>query len=200
MKRILLPLAVIVLLAMTVPAFAEWELGLGFTPAQNQSSTDPNALQGIMNFHVGYAWSILYVSWDAFAMPDYWVYNATTFIDPNTGWYYPGADVPGFLNMFDVGVRIVLKPFIFYAEAGPNILYLYGGQFYKDPLGGSGVGVNGRIGVGLKFGWWGVNLSGTQVFASWHDFTGAFDQLFRYGNSRYLTDGSMIGLNFALYF
>jgi hypothetical protein len=200
MKRILLPLAVVMLLALAVPAFAEWELGLGFTPAQNQSSTDPNALQGIVNFHVGYAWNILYFSWDSFAMPDYWVYNATSYVDPTTGWYYPGSNVPGFLNMFDVGVRLVLRPIIFYAELGPNVLYLYGGQFYRDPNGGSGVGVNGRIGAGVKFGWWGINLSGTQVFASWNDMRGAFDQLFNHGNSSYLTDGSMISLNFALYF
>ena len=102
--------------------------------------------------------------------------------------------------MFDVGIKLVLKPIIFYAEVGPNVLYLYGGQFYRDPLGGNGVGVNGRIGAGVKFGWWGINLSGTQVFASWNDMRGAFDQLFNHGNSSYLTDGSMISLNFALYF
>jgi hypothetical protein len=133
-------------------------------------------------------------------MPDYWVYNATTFIDPNTGWYYPGANVPGFLNLFDVGLRFVLKPIIGYVEIGTNRLYLYGGQIDRDPLGGSGVGVNLRGGIGVKFGWWGINLSGTQVFASWNDMRGAFDQWFKYGNTRYLTDGSMLGLNFAFYF
>ncbi len=200
MKKILLPLAAVMLLAMAVPAFAEWELGLGFTPSQNSNSTDPGAVNGILNFHIGYAWSILYFSWDAFAMPDYWVYNATSYIDPVSGYYYPGADLPGFLNMFDIGLRFVIRPVLLYAELGTNLLYIYGGEIYKDPQGNSGVGVNGRIGAGVKFGWWGVNLSGTQVFATWTDFRAALDQTFYHGNTKELTDGSVISLNFAIYF
>jgi hypothetical protein len=199
MKRILLPLAVIALLALSVPAFAEWELGLGFTPAQNQYATD-KPLEGVINFHVGYSWTILYLSWDAFAMPDYWVYQATSYVDPVSGWYYPGYYTPGFLNLMDVGVKFVIKPFIAYAEVGTNFLYLYGGKFYSDPNGGSGMGVNLRAGVGVKFGWWGINLSGTQVFASWNDMRGAFNQAFGHGDWSYIADGSMVGLNFALYF
>ena len=201
MKKLIVPLAVIALLALAVPAaFAEWELGVGFSPAQNQASTDPSAYDGILNFHVGYSWSILYFSWDAFAMPDYWVFNATTYIDPANGYYYPGFDVPGFLNLFDVGIKLVIKPIIGYAEIGTNLLYLYGGQIYKDPSGSLGVGINGRLGVGVKFGFWGVNISGTQVFASWTDLRAALDQAFHHGNTRELTDGSVLSLNFALYF
>ena len=79
MKRILLPLAAVLLLAMAVPAFADWELGMGWTPSRDIVDST------IVNFHVAYAWSILYFSWDAYAMPDYWVYNATTYTDPWTG-------------------------------------------------------------------------------------------------------------------
>jgi hypothetical protein len=201
MKKLMVPLAVIALMALAVPAaFAEWELGIGISPAQNQISTTPGAVDGILNFHVGYSWSILYASWDAFAMPSYWVYNATTYIDPVNGWYYPGIDVPGFLNLFDVGIKIVIKPVIAYAEIGTNLLYLYGGQIYKDPSGALGVGVNGRLGAGVKFGFWGVNISGTQVFATWNDLKSALDQAFHHGNTRDLTDGSVLSLNFSLYF
>ena len=105
--------------------------------------------------------------------------------------------MPGFLNTFDVGVRIILRPVVLYAELGPNLLYIYGGQIYK---GGEGVGVNGRIGAGVKFGFWGVNLSFTQVFATWTDFGAAFHQAIYNGNTSDLTAGSVLTLNFVLYF
>lgn len=200
MKKLLVPLAAILLLALAVPAFADWELGLGISPSQNSTSTDPGQVNSIINFHVAYAMSFLYFSWDAYAMPAYWVYNATTYIDPANGYIYPGADVPGFLNTFDVGVRFFLRPVIFYGELGTNLLYLYGGRIYKDPYGHPGVGVNARIGAGVRFGFWGVNLSGTQVFTTWSDMSGAFNQAFRTGNTSYLTDGSVLTLNFVLYF
>ena len=115
------------------------------------------------------------------------------------GWVYPGADVPGFLNIFDVGVRFILRPVVLYGEIGTNLLYLYGGQIYKDPN-GSGVGVNARIGAGVKFGFWGVNISGTQVFATWTDMRAAFNQAINHGNTADLTAGSVLTLNFVLYF
>src|SRR5208282_3375882 len=40
MKKLLLPLAAIMLLALAVPSFADWELGLGISPSQNSTSTD----------------------------------------------------------------------------------------------------------------------------------------------------------------
>ena len=187
MKKILLPLAAVLLLAMAVPAFAysprgEWELGLSWTPSRDSSNiADPNAVNSIIGFHVGYAWSILYASWDAYAMPDYWVWNMT-------GYY-----TPGFLNLFDVGVRLVLKPILAYAEVGPNYLYVYGGQSYGN------IGVNARAGVGVKFGWWGVNVSGTQVFANWSDLSGAFSDAW-HGNWSTLSDGNSASVNLAIYF
>jgi len=200
MKKLLLPLAAILLLALAVPAFADWELGMGITPAQNKTSTDPNAVDGIINFHVGYALWILYFAWDAYAMPDYWVYNATSYTDPTNGYFYPGSDVPGFLNTFDVGVRLYLRPILVYGTIGTNLLYEYGGTIYKDPNGNPGVGVNARLGAGVRFGFWGVNISGTQVFATWNDMRGAFDQAFHHNNLGALTDGSVLSLNVALYF
>jgi len=103
MKKLLVPLAVILFLALAVPSFADWELGMGITPAHNTDATTTQ-VDAIINFHVAYAYSILYFAWDAYAMPDYWVYNATTYTDPYSGTLYYGTYLPGFLNLFDVGV------------------------------------------------------------------------------------------------
>jgi hypothetical protein len=194
MKKLLLPLAAILLLALAVPAaFSEAELGIGLSPGQVANPPDPTNVDAIMNFHVGWNWTILYLSWDAYAMPDYWVYNNTTYVDPNSGYLVPGYYVPGFLNLFDIGVKIVLRPFIGYAEIGTNMLYLRGGQDYGK------VGVNFRLGAGLKFGFWGINLSGTQVFASSQDLSAAIRQA-EHGNWSYLTQGMVPTINFAIYF
>jgi len=194
MKKLLLPLAAILLLALAVPAaFSEAELGIGLTPGQVGGSTDPN-VNPILNFHVGWSWTILYLSWDAYAMPDYWVYNNTSYVDPVSGYFIPGYYVPGFLNLLDAGIRIVIRPFIGYAEIGTNMLYLRGGQTY------SGIGVNARLGFGVKFGFWGINLSGTQVFASMNDLKAAFNQGFKNGNWSGVTEGMVPTINFTLYF
>ena len=193
MKKLLVPLVVVALLALAVPAaFAEWELGIGLTPGQVGGNTDPNA-DPLLNFHVGYSWSILYASWDAYAMPDYWVLQNTTYVDPSSGYIVQGIPAPGFLNLFDVGLKIVLRPFIGYAEIGTNYLYVRGGLSYGK------VGVNFRLGAGVKFGFWGINLSGTQVFASLADLDGAFHQA-GHGDWSYLTGGMVPTLNFAIYF
>jgi hypothetical protein len=177
------PLAAAFFLAMAIPAFAEWELGLGWTPNQNANDiSNPSAVNSILSFHVGYAWHILYLSWDAYAMPDYWVSDMT-----GSSYY-----VPGFLNLFDVGARVVLRPVLAYVEAGANSLYIYGGQIYGD------VGVNARAGVGLKFGWWGFNVSGTQVFSGLTELSAAVQNA-AHGNWSTLTDGSLVSLNFAIY-
>jgi hypothetical protein len=194
MKKLLLPLAAILLLALAVPAaFSEAELGVGLSPGSVGGSTDPT-VDPILNFHVGWSWTILYLSWDSYAMPDYWVYNNTTYVDPNSGYTVQGVLAPGFLNLFDAGLKIVLRPFIVYAEVGTNMLYLRGGATYGK------FGVNARLGVGLKFGFWGVNLSGTQVFASTQDMTAAFHQGFSSGNWSDLTQGMVPTLNLTIYF
>jgi hypothetical protein len=194
MKKLLLPLAAILLLALAVPAaFSEAELGIGLTPGQVGGPPDPNNVDPLLSFHVGWSWTILYASWDAYAMPDYWVYNNTSYVDMN-GNFVPGYFVPGFLNLFDVGLKIVLRPFVGYAEIGTNMLYLRGGASYGR------VGVNARLGLGLKFGFWGVNLSGTQVFASMNDLQGAFRQGFKNGNWSGVTEGMVPTINFVIYF
>jgi hypothetical protein len=163
MKKLLGPLAVLVLLALAVPAFAEVELGISATPVQGGQS-NAGGYDTITGFHVGYAWSIIYLSWDALAMPAVLVQNMTGHFDEKTSSYVTGVYAPGFLNLYDAGLRLVLQPFLVYAEVGTNNLYVYKNQ------GGGSFGANLRIGAGLRFNTWGVNLSGTSVFDS-------FDQL-----------------------
>ncbi len=153
MKKILVPLAVIMLLALATPAFAEWELGLSWTPtSQGTVNGASSGLDSILGFHVGYAFlGIGYASWDAFALPNFMVWNLT-------GLYY----VPGFLNMWDAGLRLVIGPVLGFATLGVNNLYVY----QVGLMGLDGIGANIRLGLGAKFGWWGVTLSGMNVYSS----------------------------------
>jgi hypothetical protein len=201
MKKLLVPLAVLLLLALAVPAaFAEVELGMSWTPFSNPNAVpgDPSKNDSITGFHVAYSWFILYGSWDALAMPAFWVQQATSFNDPTSGAYIPGFNVPGFLNLYDEGVRIYLRPFIGYAEAGVNSLYVYGGQTFNR------VGANLRLGAGVRFGFWGLNLSGTSVFASTDDLVGVLKALgsdkTRGWAVKQITDGLVPSLNLAFYF
>lgn len=199
MKKILVPLAVTLLLALAVPAaFAEWELGLsGTEPVGLPADQLPSGF--VPGFHVGYAWSVLYFSWDALAMPPYYVQNATSTIDATTGVVTSGPSVPGFLNMYDVGLRFVLRPIEIYTEVGMNNLWVY-----QEGMANGSFGANLRLGVGLKFGWWGVNLSGTEIFASFSDLgavvSGLFDANTRTWAANEIVTGLVPSLNLTFYF
>jgi hypothetical protein len=192
MKKLLVPLAVLLLLALAVPAaFAEVELGMGWTPFSNPNAApanDPSKNDSITAFHVGYSWTILYGTWDALALPAWIVANKTD-----------GAfDVPGFLNLYDIGIRLVVRPFLIYAEGGVNSLYIYGGENWGQ------VGANLRLGAGLKFGFWGVNLSATSFFASLDDLGTTLKALGSVQTRNWaisqITDGLLPSLNVTIYF
>jgi hypothetical protein len=166
MKKFLLPLAVILLVALASPVFADWELGMSWTPlptADVNAQGNTTKLDSITGFHVAYAWFILFGSWDALAIPNFMVEGMTSYYDTETQIYYPGSYVPGFVNLFDAGVRLVIAPFVAFAEVGTNTLYIY-----KAGMAG-GIGANLRLGAGLYFDWWGVTVSGTSLFASFAD-------------------------------
>jgi hypothetical protein len=157
MKKHLVPIAVILLLALAAPsAFAELELGMSWTPVTYTTYEAAAVTQSVPGFHVGYGWFILYASWDSLAMPSW-------FVQAYTG--NPDLYTPGFLNLYDVGVRFVIKPVLLYATVGTNSMnpYNYAGDI--------SYGANIRLGAGLKFGWWGINISGTNVYGSWDDLT-----------------------------
>jgi len=171
MKRLLVLLAALLLVAVAVPAaFADVELGISATPTPGGQS-NAGGYDMITGFHVAYGWGILYGSWDALAMPPQLISNMTGYWDTNQGLYIDGPYAPGFLNLYDIGLRIVLQPFVLYTEVGTNNIYVY-----KNQAGGS-FGANLRLGGGLKFGFWGVNVSGTAVFSSFGQLTDTLKKL-----------------------
>src|SRR5271157_5150815 len=102
MKKLLVPLAVLLLLALAVPAaFAEVELGISATPVPGGQGTTTTEADFITGFHVGANWGILYGSWDALAMPARFISNMTGYWDTTQGIYVEGPYLPGFLNLFD---------------------------------------------------------------------------------------------------
>jgi hypothetical protein len=162
MKKLLVPLAVMLLLALAVPAaFAapsQIELGMSWVPYQNVN--DPAVSDYITGFHVGYAWYILYAAWDALALPGSYVATYTAY------------DVPAFLNLFDGGLRLVIGPFVGYTTVGTNLLHVYGiGNL-------PGFGANVKVGLGLKFGWWGFGAYLIRPYAAWDEMTGDVAALF----------------------
>ncbi len=192
MKKILVPLAVVLLLALATPAFAEWELGLSWIPLGANSYASDLEYNFIPGFHVGYGfWYVGYASWDAFALPDFMTYNVT-------GNYY----TPSFLNLWDVGLRLVIGPVLGFAEIGVNNLWVYS----VGLMNAEGVGANIRLGVGAKFNWWGITVAGTSVYSSFGRAAETIGGLFsgeatiRNASLTSITGGLIwsIGLNFYL--
>jgi len=193
MKKILLPLAAIALLAMATPAFADWEFGLSWTPtSQGTVNGSATGLDSILGFHVGYGfWYVGYASWDALALPNFMTYNIT-------GSYY----VPSFLNMYDVGLRFILGPVVGFATLGVNNLWVYD----VGVTGMDGIGANIRVGAGLKFDWWGITLSGMNVYSSFGRAAQTVGGLFsgseatRNSSLSAITDGLLWSAGVTFYF
>lgn len=150
MRKLLIAVVLIALVAL--PGFT---LGLEFGVSGTMSLSDisGNSEEGsppIPGFHIGVIpWAILYASWDSLVMSPDAIYGLT------------GKYLPGFLNLFDAGLRLDLKKVIFFLEAGINNTWVYG-QGTDDA---NGLGANLRVGLGLKFNWWGITVVGTSVFA-----------------------------------
>jgi hypothetical protein len=172
MRRCALPIAVLLLLVFAIPVFAEWELGASFTPYgggdseyADQTSFFDEAIKGV---HFGYVWwRIAYATWDSLIMPVHVVEGMTSRYDPETGFAKEGIPRPGFLNLYDVGARLLLGPFVVSAQVGVNQLYVYKQEELPDfdPQ----FGANLRIGAGLVFDWWGISIAGTSVFPNFED-------------------------------
>ena len=170
MRRVFLPLIVVVLLALSAPVFAEIELGASFTPAEYMMSAEIQQLEkflgaedvfeAIFGFHIGYSWWwLFYGSWDAMVMPPWWVYSITV------GEEASGIYRPAFLNLFDVGVRPTLGPIMLLAEAGINNIRIYGQEgLGVEGAGEANFGVNLRLGAGLMFDSWSITVTGTSVY------------------------------------
>ena len=133
--------------------------GVGYTPLSNEDLADDASFQesGLTSFHAGYSfWWLFYASWDSFIMPPYLVESMTGSLENDV--YKEGYYRPGFLNMYDVGIRIHLGPVMGFATVGVNTLYVY--RQDEDMLDvGENIGANLRLGLGARFDWWGITAS-----------------------------------------
>ena len=174
-KTKFLAIAVILLLAMILPVTAdEFELGMSLTPIIAEEDTDdpnydPDNAQALVlpGFHLGYrfAW-IGYVSWDSYVMPPEYITTMTATYDPDTDTYQPGPFRPGFLNTWNIGGKLVLGPLVGYSTIGVNTIYVYKEAEYLDENFNKNFGANWKVGAGLKFGDWGINLDLMALFPS----------------------------------
>jgi hypothetical protein len=142
-------------------------------------------------FHIGYIMlNFLYASWDALVVPP-------IMISEWTGYYRPG-----FLNLFDAGIRIQIRPVVISAGLGLNTVRVH------DPETAYGLepnfGANLRLAGGLRFDWWGVGLAGTAVFPSFKGMVNILKGLFADSTRQYsvqkIGDGLVPSIYFTLYF
>jgi hypothetical protein len=180
---------VLLILTAAVPAFSqELEVGMSFTPVLGE--TESGEMDFMFGFHFGYSFLyILYASWDALVIPPVVIENWT------------GRYRPGFLNLYDAGVRFNIGPVIAYAELGLNSVYVHNQETIGfDP----NFGANLRLGVGAKFGWVGVTVSGTSVFPSFDYMVGTLKGLvsetLRKDSLEKIKDTLVPSLNVTMYF
>ena len=96
-------------------------------------------------------------------------------------------------------IHSLRKPFLIYTEIGANTIYVY-----KNLGGGGNFGANLRLGAGLRFGFWGVNVSGTAVFGSFQILTDTLKQLVssttRNAAISTISDSLVPSINLTFYF
>lgn len=155
MRKLIVAMVLIAVVAL--PGFTiGLEVGLSGTPVP----TGEGGAEWIVGAHLGVSpMAILYASWDALVMPPGAISGMTGYVD-SEGYWHEGPYLPGFLNLFDVGVKLDISKLVLLAELGVNTIYVYKQEDTMD------FGANLRVGAGLKFGAWGVTVTGTSVFAS----------------------------------
>lgn len=187
MKAVLV-IAMLVLLG--VGAWAELEFGFGIAPPLGE--VPENAVSGgflgdsTQVMHAGYSFLwLFYASYDGLILPPYSVSQMTGSIDTSTGDWSPGYYRPGFLNTFNVGIRPRIGPVTLIATIGANSMYVY--KASEDGLEVPPVGVNLRIGAGLRLAKWiGITATGTSVFADFQELSSTLDALG--GSDQFLKD------------
>jgi hypothetical protein len=201
MRKTVLAVAAVLLLVMVTPAFSdELELGLSWTPipGENTSRTEEEELESMTGFHIGYSTlAILYGSWESLVLPPSLAFEMTSYVDEETGEYTGGYYRPGFLNLYDVGIRISIQPIVGFIMIGTNNIWIY-----KEGIVGS-FGANMRVGIGVRTDWFGVTLTGTSVFPSMAKLAGTFKGLFSEANREWalkeLTSGLVPSILAILY-
>lgn len=180
-------IAVILILVMVIPAAADQlELGMSLTPiSPTEDKNDPNydSDQSLIvpGFHVGYRFAYIgYISWDSYVMPPEYITDWTKTYDDDTDVYQAGPFRPGFLNTWNIGLKLVLGPIVGYSTVGLNSIYVYKQDEYEY-LGekfNSNFGANWKIGAGLKFDDWGITLDMMALFPSFDSMQRDLSDLF----------------------
>jgi hypothetical protein len=194
MRKMIIALLMIAVLA--IPAFSiGWEVGLNATVVPGEGGREgEGGVEPVIGFHIGISpIAILYASWDALALPPNMIQGMTTFYDEANATWVQGYYRPGFLNLFNFGLRFILGPVVLYTTVGTNNIYIYKQSDLPAGAGGSW-GANLRIGAGAKFGWWGVGLSGTAIFPSFATMVEVFRQLGSEENRQWALDQIVNGL------
>ncbi len=182
MKRRMIIVAVL-LLVMSIPLFAnQLELGISATmvipEAADSESEYSDAQQDVFEtilpgFHIAYRWwEIFYATWDSMVMPPEMITDMTGVIvqdefDPDFTYFRPGPYRPGFLNLWDLGIKLILGPVVVHTELGVNTIYVHNQSELPDDF-STNFGANWRAGVGVKFNMWGVNADFTSIFPSFN--------------------------------
>jgi hypothetical protein len=165
MKRYLLLATLLAAIASPVLAQQTWDLALTFTPKieEEEAVSLEDFLYGA---HVGYGFLyIFYGSWDAIVVPPHIVQNMTTqFVENADGTQFvqDGYYRPGFIHLFDAGLRLIIGPFVASGQIGMNQLYLYKQEELPDI--DASLGANIGLSAGLKFNFWGVSAKGNAIF------------------------------------
>ncbi len=183
--KALIPL--IFLLSMAgAPVFAgQLELGMSLTSVEQDNETNPNEDQYDSNntilpgFHIGYrfAW-IGFMSLDSYVMPPEYITNMTATYDLDSDTYNQGPFRPGFLNTWNLGLKLVLGPLVGYSTLGVNSIYVYKESEYLDEDFNKNFGANWKIGAGLKTKDWGINLDLMAIFPNIDTMFQELDLLF----------------------
>jgi hypothetical protein len=193
MRKTVLAVAVVMMLIMiSAPAYSnELELGLSWTPVPGDESMGEDSLDSMTGFHVGYVMlNFLYGSWDSLVVPP-------SVISEWTGYYRPG-----FLNLFDFGIRIQIRPLVASVGVGVNNVRIH------EPETAFGLetnfGANLRLMAGLRFDWWGIGLTGTAVFPSFEYMVNTLEGLVADSTRQYalskIGDSLVPSIGFTLYF
>ena len=204
MKRcFVFSISIVLLLGAAAPVFSdseEWELGLSWTPlfvSEEEAITEGDTDDTMLGFHFGYVWwHIAYASWDSIVIPPH-------LMQQWTGFYRPG-----FLNLYDVGIRLHIGPVVGFAEVGLNSLYIYkkyelDQQLEEGETLKRSMGANFRLGLGYHGGSWGITLAGTTVFPSFREMSETLKALgsdqTRSAAWQRIKEGMVPSLNIILY-
>jgi hypothetical protein len=153
-KKVLLGLLLLAL-AVTPQVVAEDDLELGVSFVPTSPPTEGEDLEFIWGSHLGYRfWGIFYAGWDALIVPPHMIKTWTPFFRP------------GYLNLFDAGLRLDIGPLVGHATIGVNRIYVY--RQDADSLEfNDNMGANLRLGAGLKLNnTWGFSVQGRSIFHS----------------------------------